>query len=199
MDAWIGHASFGLIFFGLLLGGLGLPIPEDPLLLAAGVIAHQRDLPLPWMVLACALAVLGADFLLFSLARRFGDAALERPIFRRLLPPTRRASLETMFKRRGDAVVFVARHLPGLRAPVFALAGIHGMRRLRFLLWDAIGLSITAPIVVSLGWFGSAHIDLVRARMARVEHWVVGGVVVALSIGWMVVVLRRRKGIDTAD
>ena len=193
------HGSLALIVLGLLVAGLGVPVPEDPLLVAAGVLAHNRGLPL-WLVIGvCFASVLAADFTLFSIARHYGPALLDRRFAKRLLPPARRERLTALLEKRGDAVVFTARHLPGLRSPIFALAGIQGMRPARFLLWDALGLLITAPLVTTLGWLGSAHVDLVLHRLAAAEHWVASVAVILGAVAWLVMARRRRLRLDRSQ
>ena len=196
MEAWLANASLPLVLLALLTAGFGIPLPEDPLLLTAGVLAHAQDIPLWLTIVVCGGTVLAADFLLFSLARRLGPNVQKKGLVARLLPPARRATLERMLARRGDAIVFIARHLPGLRGPIFVLVGAHGMKPSRFLLWDALGLCITAPLVVSAGWLGSAHIDLVRENLDKVEHWVAAGQVTAAGIGWGVYAWRKKRKID---
>ena len=58
-------------------------------------------------------------------------------------------------ERHGAAVIFMARHVAGVRAAVFAVAGIHGMRLPRFVLWDALGACISVPLMTSLGFMAS--------------------------------------------
>lgn len=196
MESWLANASLPLVLLGLLIAGFGVPLPEDPLLLTAGVLAHAQGIPLWATILIGGGTVLVADFMLFSIARHLGPNVQKRGLFRRLLPPPRRAKLERMLARRGDVIVFIARHLPGLRGPIFVLVGAHGMRPSRFILWDTLGLCITSPLVVSAGWLGSAHIDLVRKNLAKVEHWVAAGLVVAAGIGWGVYAWRKRRKMD---
>lgn len=191
LGGWLSHASLGLIFVGLVGAGLGVPLPEDLALLAAGALAHRTPLPLALVVAVCAAGVLLGDVVLFLGARRLGQAAFERPLFRRLLPPARRARLEVLFAKRGAALVFFARHLAGIRAPVFALAGIQGMPLARFVTFDVLGLCISAPVMVGLGYVFSSHLDELRAGVVRMEHAVVGAAVLGLC-GYVLVVATRR-------
>ena len=133
--ALLSQASLGVIVLALVLVGVGLPIPEEILLLGAGALSRNGPIPGPWVIGSCSVGIMAGDVLLFISARRLGTAAFEKPLFRRLLPESRRAKLERMFAGHGSVLVFVARHLAGLRAPVFALAGINGMPLKRFLLW----------------------------------------------------------------
>ena len=60
----------------------------------------------------------------------------------------------------------------------------------------ALGLCITAPLVVSAGWLGSAHVDLVRKNLDAAEHWIAAGVVLTAGIGWGVYAWRKRRTMD---
>ena len=39
------------------------------------------------------------------------------------MTPERREQVEEMFARYGNVIVFMGRHMAGLRAPIFAMAG----------------------------------------------------------------------------
>ena len=41
--------------------------------------------------------------------------------------PERREKVEEKFARYGNVIVFMGRHMAGLRAPIFAMAGMHDM------------------------------------------------------------------------
>ena len=69
------------VFAWLALGSLGLPLPEDAALLAAGVLV-QRGAVHPLVAVAVVMiGVLGGDALLFFGGRRLGPAAYQRKLF----------------------------------------------------------------------------------------------------------------------
>jgi len=174
------HGSILLVFAWLAIGSLGAPLPEDAALLAAGVLI-QRGAVHPLVAIAVVLVgVLGGDSLLFFLGRRLGPAAYERKLIQKALPPHRRAKIERAYEKYGGRLVFIARHVAGLRAAVFAMAGIHGMRPRRFLAWDAAAACISVPFVMGLGYFGAAHVDRMRAGIAEARHYVL--LVAAIAI-----------------
>lgn len=182
------HGSLAVIFFALLAGGLGLPLPEDLVLLAGGALWHRGILS--WQVLlpTCYLGVLCGDFIIFSLARHWGRRALEHRLFKRLLTPDRLAKVEDLFQRRGGAVIFFARYTGPLRAPVYAIAGMRNMAPGRFLAWDALALLLSVPVVTGLGYTFSEHLDLAINDMAEARHYLVLGAC-ALGVviwGWRV-------------
>lgn len=177
-DAFL-QGSIFFVLVWLVLGGLGIPLPEDAALLAAGVLV-QRGAVHPAVALVIVfVGVIGGDAMLFLLARRLGPAAYERKVFRRILPPERKERIEAAYRRYGGRLVFFARHVLGLRAAVFAMAGIHGMRPSRFLLWDAAAACVSVPFVVGLGYLGASHVDRVRAGIASAHHYVL----LAIALG----------------
>lgn len=178
-EDWL-QGSILFVFAWLVIGSLGAPLPEDAALLAAGVLIQRGAVHPALALVAVFTAVLGGDAMLFFLARRLGPAAYDRKLFRRILPPERRRRIDEAYHRYGGRLVFLARHVAGLRAAAFAMAGIHGMRPARFLLWDAAAACISIPLVVGLGYFGALHIDRVRAGIATASHYVL--LAVALTV-----------------
>ena len=178
--------SLPLVLVGLLSAGLGVPIPEDPLLLAAGVISHRTRYGW-WLALPLVyVSAIGADCGLFLFARRFGETLLSRRPFCWLISEPRRARVRALFERYGSRAVFFGRHLSGLRAVVFILAGIEQMSLGRFLLWDGLAGLITIPVMFGLGYLFSSHVAVVQAGIARVEHWIFAGVGAAVVVTWFV-------------
>ncbi|HEU0033711.1 MAG TPA: DedA family protein [Kofleriaceae bacterium] len=178
------QGSFALVIVWLVIGGLGIPLPEDAALLATGVLVAHGTLPLVVALVAVFAAVLGGDAMLFFLARRLaqhmGPEMYQRKLMKRILPLERREKIERAYERYGGRLVFFARHVAGLRGAVFAMAGIHGMRPARFLAWDAAAACISVPFVVGLGYYGARHLDRVRAGMAHAQHYIFLGVAVAI-------------------
>jgi membrane protein DedA with SNARE-associated domain len=174
------HGSMAFVFAWLLVGGLGVPLPEDAALLAAGVLVERGATSAVFAGAVVLFGVLLGDSILFFAARRLGPAAYERKLIRRVLPPERRAKIESAYERYGGRLVFFARHVAGLRAAVFAMAGIHGMKPRRFLAWDAAAACISIPFVMALGYFGSRHIDKMRAGIAAAHHYLLLAAAVAV-------------------
>lgn len=163
MDLLVSQGSLVLIFAILVAAGLGVPIPEDIPLIAAGVLAQQGAAPFWVALLVCAAGVMIGDTSIFLMARRLGPRALDRPLFRKLLPPARRARIERLFARWGGGVIFGARHVAGLRAPTFAFAAMHGMPLRRFLLWDFLGLCVSAPWMLGIGYWFAGNTEKIEA------------------------------------
>jgi membrane protein DedA with SNARE-associated domain len=163
------QGSIGLVFVWLMLGSLGVPLPEDAALLTAGVLVHRGVVSPELAVIVCYAGVVGGDVTLFFLARRHG---MRLPFVKRVLPPERRLRIERAYHRYGGRLVFFARYIGGFRAAVFAMAGMHGMKPRRFIAFDAASASISVPFVITVGYFGSMHIERVLAGVATVRNYI---------------------------
>lgn len=169
LEILLSHGSISLVVLALILAGLGLPVPEDIMLLAAGVLVHRGEVTYAGALGACAFGVMVGDTTIFLVARRLGPDALQRRPFRWLITPSRQVRIEGMFSRYGNVIVFMARHMAGLRAPTFAMAGMHGMRLTQFWLWDGLGLCVSAPIVIGIGFWLADNIDHAKAKLESFE------------------------------
>src|SRR5688500_6912670 len=194
---FVEQGSYGLMLVALLVAGLGLPLPEDIVLISGGILI-QRGVTSLWATVAiCVVGVLVGDTTLFLLARRAGPAMYRRKFIARVLPPPRRAKLEGLFAKYGGLVIFCARDVAGLRAPTFAVAAIHGMSLWRFLLWDTLALGVSLPVIMYLGWLFADSIEQALDNVATVEHFILIGVfalIVLVAAGHTVkAILKRRQ------
>jgi membrane protein DedA with SNARE-associated domain len=174
----------------LLLCGLGLPIPEDIILVTAGMVAAEDGQS--W-VSATALmyaGVLIGDSFIFLLGRRWGSELLKHRWILRMLSPEKQEKVAQLFHRYGSAVFFVARFLPGLRAPVFWTAGAMRASYVRFVLFDGVAALISVPVFVWLGhflWlrFGSNFSTLSKAisRTHSYTLWFAVAVLIIATVG----------------
>jgi membrane protein DedA with SNARE-associated domain len=176
----LSNGSIALIVLALIVAGLGLPVPEDIMLLAAGVLVSRGQVSYVGALVACAIGVFIGDTIIFSIARRLGPTALERRPLNLLVTPERRERIEQMFQKYGNVIVFMGRHMAGLRAPIFAMAGMHNMSILKFWLWDGLGLCVSAPVVIGIGlWLGN-NLDEARLLLHRFESIVLAVLATAL-------------------
>lgn len=175
----------------LLLGGLGVPIPEEAAIVSAGVLSHAGIVHW-WLALpVCLAGVLSGDVVLYWVGWHWGRRVLDwRPV-RRLLPRAREAELEAAYRRRGVAIVFSARHVMGVRAAAFLTAGVARVPFLRFVLADAAAVALGVPVTFGLAYLFSSQVWRILEDVRRVERWAVLVVLVAVAV-WLGVVRYRR-------
>jgi len=192
LQSFLARYGYLAILALLIPAGVGVPIPEEPTQLAAGVLVERGVLSLLPAIVTCWAGIVGGDFLWFSLAKRVGSGVLERPALRRWLTLERRARVEAHLARHAFLTLFICRHLSGLRLPAFALAATHGVRPRTFLLADGLSACISVPLVVSAGYLGAHQLAQVQGNLRRIEFGLLGAV--ALVIGAVWVVRRVRRG-----
>ncbi|KYK89530.1 alpha-amylase, partial [Aggregatibacter actinomycetemcomitans serotype d str. SA508] len=148
--------------------GFGVPIPEDITLVSGGVISGLGYANVHVMLLVSFFGVLLGDSTMYWLGRIYGVKILRfRPI-RRFLTVERLRLVRNKFDQYGNRVLFIARFLPGLRAPIYMVAGItRRVSFIRFLLLDLFASIISVPIWVYLGDFGASNLDWLHEQIKK--------------------------------
>ncbi len=197
IEFFVQQGSYLLMFVALVVAGLGIPLPEDIVMISGAILAQRGITDLPLTVAVLAAGVLAGDTVLFFVARRVGTAVYKWKLVRRVMPDERRKWVEEKIEKHGSLVVFFARHLAGFRGATFALCAIHGISYPRFIFWDAVALIISLPMWMSLGWFFGDSMDQLTNHTATAERIVlfvlIAGVLVGLGVHALVRLLRRPK------
>jgi membrane protein DedA with SNARE-associated domain len=162
------HASPYIgIFLLLLLGGVGLPFPEDgTLLLSGALVSHGTIHPL-LAFLTVYPVLLATDLFIFFVGQRYGRRVVLHQGFRKIISPAGLAKFENIFKRRGTWVVFLGRHIIGIRAQIMLAAGVTRMSVIKFLVADAATALLTILFWSGIGFAGHKHMDAVKTGAVR--------------------------------
>jgi membrane protein DedA with SNARE-associated domain len=193
VSAYIEHFTYLGLFAVLTLCGLGLPIPEDVVLLTGGYLVHRGITRYPITLAVSLLGVVVGDNSLFFLGRHFGTR-LVRYFSLGRGRKSQIERIEAFMQRYGHRAIFYARFLAGLRALVYLSAGSFGVRPTVFLLYDLVGALISVPIVVTLGYvFGKQLESLVR-YLGGFERLILIVAILSVAVyGTRLFVLRKPK------
>jgi membrane protein DedA with SNARE-associated domain len=175
----------------LLLCGLGLPIPEDISLIAAGYFAWKGVLNVHKAFAVCLAAVLGGDTMAFLMGRWFGRRVLASSLARRYFTPRRQLRVRAYFRKFGSKVVLVGRFTPGLRFTIFFTAGTLHVRTSTFVIYDFSAAMVTVPALVYTAWFFGHQIDRVVSIARGTEHGIV--IAIVLVAAFFAIKYWRRK------
>jgi membrane protein DedA with SNARE-associated domain len=181
------------IFVTLILGGIGLPFPEDATLLLSGLlIAHGTIRLFPTFLIVYPL-ILIIDFFVFFVGKRYGRMLVQHKRFGKLISPEKLFKLEEKFRRRGAWVVLFGRHILGLRTPIFLAAGVTRMSVTKFLIVDAA----TALLTVALFWggiglLGDSRIEVLKAEATKVGHIAMVVFLIVLA-GWICYKFQKKR------
>jgi membrane protein DedA with SNARE-associated domain len=175
----------------LLLCGLGLPIPEDISLIAAGYFSYKGVLYIHQAFIVCLCAVLLGDTFAFFLGRWFGRRLLTTVWARRYFTPRRQRRVRAYFRKFGNRVVFFGRFTPGLRFSIFFSGGMLHLRPSVFIIYDSMAAAISVPVLVYLAWFFGGQIDHVVSYARRTEHGIL--ILLGLGLGFFLIRAYRRR------
>jgi len=164
------HFSYPGLFILLLMGGIGFPFPEDAILIMAGfLIFHDVMRPVPVLVTVYA-GLLVTDYFLYSMGKKYGRMIVTQKKFSKIVSPEQLSKLEKKFEQKGSLLIFIGRHVAGLRAQLFIVAGIMKMSAVKFLVVDGITSVFTIALMVGAGYIGGNSLQVIRKDLSRVEH-----------------------------
>ena len=163
------------IFALLILGGIGLPFPEDATLLLSGILVAQEVIEPVRAILVIYAGLLLTDFFLYAVGKKYGRRVVEHKRFHRIISPENISKIEEKFKTWGPWAIFVGRHVIGLRAQLFLVAGVMRIPAIKFLIVDAVSAFFTIAIWGGIGYWGGNSIPIWVKDLKRLEH--IGGVV----------------------
>ena len=192
-------------FVALVLGGVGLPpIPEEGVVVAAGVWLASNPEYLPYSVLilpVCIAGILVSDFLLYSIGRHFGSRLLEHRWLARFLTPDKLERIQRNFHRYGIKVLLFVRWIPGIRSPLFLTAGTMRLPVLRFVVADAIAAAAGHTLLFFLAYMFTDSFknlfDRVEGDVNRLRPLLV--LLPILAVGIYLLVHFLRKPVPTGD
>lgn len=162
----------------------GIPVPGETVLIAASVYAGAGRLSVVAAGVAGFAAAVIGDNIGFAIGHFGGRALALRWGHYVFLTEERLDKAERFFDRRGAWIITVARFIEGLRQANGIVAGITGMRWLRFLAFNALGAALWVGTWVSVGYLAGSHIDTIYRYITRCSYHVVIalGVVIAALI-----------------
>jgi membrane protein DedA with SNARE-associated domain len=173
------------VFIVLLACGFGLPIPEDITLVAGGVICgfFPEQLHIyPMLAVALAGVIIG-DSTMFLLGRFLGPNVKKVPLLKFVFTPRNYKKIQDKIHKYGTWILFIARFLPGLRAPIFVSVGISRKASyFKFLLLDGSAALISVPLWVLAGYHFSSDLDKLVHMVKSSEKVIISAVVICVIL-----------------
>ena len=192
-DVLIERFGYPGIILLLVLGGLGVPIPEEaPIVLSA--ILSRKGKMVPWAALAaCFTGVLLGDFVVYFLGYFYGEKVLSFRLTRSFLTKAREEQIKGYFHRHGIKILIVGRFAVGFRTAAYLTAGILRLPALRLLAADLVAASLSTLLMFGAGyWFA----DWIEAGLRTVKHFIViiVAITVVILVGYQYYKARKRAG-----
>ena len=190
-------ASWGYpaIFLIVTLGNIGLPVPEETVLIMAGYLAWQGYLQLSIVLVVGVISAVAGDNVGYWIGRRYGQTAVERVAEWLGLGSERMASMRRFVARYGAVGVFLGRFFPGLRFMAGPLAGASGLGLRPFFVANVLGAVVFVPYGVGLGYAIGYGLNTYVSEIRHVERAALIAVIlgVAFLLGWRALQIIRRR------
>lgn len=196
------HFSYAGIFLGLLLCGLGLPIPEEVFLIAGGLLVYGGYASFGWMSVTAMASIMLGDSLAYWLGKHHTDRIYRIPLVRKMLGSEKQISwIQRHFNEHAFKTIFVARFLAGVRAPTFFFAGGHAVPFWKFFLADFIGALISVPTSIWAAWYLGENKEKAKAVVHEFHMWLLSAVLLAVAgfAIWFWYRKRKKKSAEEGD
>jgi membrane protein DedA with SNARE-associated domain len=185
---WLATWGYVGIFTFVFIGNLGVPVPEETVMLAAGFLAGRDILDVRAVYGVVLLSAVTGDCCGFAIGRTGGQRLMARLAQNFEFARRRYDRLQMFFKTHGSKAVFMARFIAGVRFMAGPMAGAAGMPFFQFLGWNVLGAIVWCSLIVTIGYLlGDELYRVVRlAHLAsRWTELIALMVVVAVFLIWL--------------
>lgn len=164
---------YSFIFLFMLASSIGLPIPEELVLISAGLVAyaaHSPDTIPPYpgaasvdvytLCAVCFLSVLFSDCMVYFIGKIFGGRIIKTEFFQKRFAGAGFDKINSWFQKYGGWACGIFRFTPGLRFPGHLSCGLLGIPVWKFVLIDVAVAAISVPTQVYLvATYGDVILD----------------------------------------
>ncbi len=180
-DLILQFGYFG-IFLVLVLGGLGLPVPEEAPIILAAILARKGTMHWVPALVSCFAGVPVGDFVVYFLGFFYGEKVLSLPLTRKFLTRERESQIKGYFHRHGVKILILGRFAVGFRTAAYLTAGILRLPTLKLFLTDLFAASISTFLMFGLGY---AFASQVEEGFRELKHYITPAIALSGAIWWL--------------
>lgn len=155
------YGYMGLSFI-LVLGIIGLPLPDETLLTAVGYLVYRGHLSYFPAVLAGIFGAAAGITVSYLIGRLFGRPMIVHYGKRIGLSENRLLSVEKFFDRYGGASLLIGLFIPGVRHITAIAAGLAKMDISRYAVFAYSGVCLWVTTFITLGRFVGPHMIFIE-------------------------------------
>jgi len=190
---WVAHYGYAAIFSLLVLGIVGLPVPDETLLTFAGYLVYKRHLHFIPTYASAFLGSMCGITISYMLGRSLGLFLLHRYGWIFHITPERMGKVHSWFDRFGTWTLLVGYFVPGVRHVTAVVAGTSGLRPLLFSIFAYSGALIWSATFIALGFFFGDEWSQVLNQVDRHIVKVTWCFVVLIAL-YLILRFRKRVG-----
>lgn len=195
-SGWILSYGSIAIFFLLVLGIVGLPIPDETLMVFAGYLIAKNQLSGPVTFLAAFAGSACGITLSYLLGITSGHYLLEKVGPKIGITQKKVQRVHDWFFKIGKWLILVGYFIPGVRHLTGYVAGMMRLPKITFALIAYSGALIWSSLFLTLGYYFGDHLEFILTNIEKDTAIGIGIGIVLLLLIWLW--FRRNKRIRNA-
>src|SRR5262245_48010470 len=170
--AWITQYGYFAIYSLLVLGIVGLPVPDETLMTFTGYLVYKGNLSLlpAWLAAFCGSA--SGITISYVLGRTFGLALIHRYGKYLRIREEHVAKAHAWFEKKGHWSLTFGYFVPGIRHFTAYAAGMSGLEFPPFMLFAYSGAALWASTFITLGYFLGEQWEVVQKHIHQYLLWI---------------------------
>ncbi len=194
--AWLSQHGYVGMFFLLMLGIVGLPVPDETLLVFCGYLIYKRRLQPVEIFAACLAGSMCGITLSYLLGLKFSRQVIFRYGKYLRITPQHVEDVTRWFQRFGLWLLSAGYFIPGVRHFTALVAGMSQLSMRRFASFAYPGAAVWVATFLTLGYVFGEGWEHTSELVHRYSLIVAGSGVLAAAIAWLI---RRPKRRFKAD
>ncbi|GGG18460.1 DedA family protein [Paenibacillus aceti] len=155
---FISQYGYGAIFVLLALGIVGLPIPDETLMVFVGYLASERILNYFIALIISFIGSVAGMAITYLIGRQVGSSVIVKYGKWVGLTPKRYDKVKKWFDKYGTWTIVFAYFIPGVRHASGYMSGVTCLSFRRYLLFCCTGALVWTILFISLGYFIGAQL-----------------------------------------
>jgi membrane protein DedA with SNARE-associated domain len=197
---------YGFITIFMTASSFGLPVPEELVLITAGLVAYMAHTPdkfpppypgaegvnVVTLAIVCFFAVFLSDLIVYLIGKFFGGRIIKTKFFQKQVAGKGFDTINSWFQKYGGLACGIFRFTPGLRFPGHLSCGLLGIPLWKFVAVDGLAALVSVPTQV---YFVATYGDVILDKLAEFKMYVG----IALAVVFVVWLVRKvyRKNVRT--
>lgn len=194
--AWLTHYGYAGLFGLLILGIVGVPVPDETLLVFSGYLISKGQFRPEWTFAAAFLGSACGISLSYVIGRTAGYRAARRFGKYVHLTEQRLDQVHTWFCRMGEWLLTLGYFVPGVRHCTALVAGMSKLEYRKFAFFAYLGAAIWTATFLTIGYFVGENWRTVLQLLHRYTLWSILVLVLLAAPAWWI---RARRGKRSAD
>ena len=194
IDQFLAHYGYFALFGLLMLGIVGPLIPDETILIFAGIAVHRGEMNLATAIAVAIAGSLCGITLSYILGRTGVVYALHKVPWLERHVGAHLPEAQRWFERFGKWTLFFGYFIAGVRHFTALVAGTSGLEPATFALYAYPGGALWATCFIGIGYYVGAEWKQVAHQLDAIAIALAGVLLMAVAIWWRYRAATKRRG-----